>query len=417
MRGFHQICAGTSLRLKKMASRGQGRGHCSGTWSSREEHFSGSVGYSRERERLERSSDAARRGGDGSLDYTGARNPHAISHLRPHRPERLDCLDGLQSAGRSRRRPGAWPPIVERALELGVNFFDTSNSYNQGRSEAVLGEVTSRHGPADGIATKGGVARRLRPPATTRTATIRRRPFCPTSTGQLKRLRRDTIDMYMLHSPTVASSRRETGRRRSTRSSRRARSAGSASRPATTPRASGRSSTAPTPADRVRPAEPDCRGRADAAGAAAQRRDHGPHSAGARPADRQIQGRARRSPPSSTGVGRRGDRLQLRLERVEQLRFLERAARRWPRPRSASCWRIRGCTASCRGRGRSSSWRRTCRRRMRIWRRRSGGGLGSCTPRGGLRGAGRGLARGWQLPAERGWRALRRRTVSAESCG
>src|SRR5260370_38081471 len=52
--------------------------------------------------------------------------------------------------------PAAWPPIVERALQLGVNFFDTSISYNQGRSEAILGEVTSRHPDPRHIATKDG---------------------------------------------------------------------------------------------------------------------------------------------------------------------------------------------------------------------------------------------------------------------
>src|SRR3954466_15144475 len=59
--------------------------------------------------------------------------------------------------------PAQWPPIVKRALDLGVTFFDTSNSYNQGRSEAVLGDVTSESGSANRtdtpvvIATKGGV--------------------------------------------------------------------------------------------------------------------------------------------------------------------------------------------------------------------------------------------------------------------
>src|ERR1700716_1644075 len=52
--------------------------------------------------------------------------------------------------------PSAWPPIVERAFQLGVNFFDTSISYNQGRSEAILGEVTSRHPDPSVISTKVG---------------------------------------------------------------------------------------------------------------------------------------------------------------------------------------------------------------------------------------------------------------------
>src|SRR5919107_2915612 len=50
-----------------------------------------------------------------------------------------------------------WPPIVRRALDLGVTFFDTSNSYNQGRSEAVLGEATAGWPTPVVIATKGGV--------------------------------------------------------------------------------------------------------------------------------------------------------------------------------------------------------------------------------------------------------------------
>jgi aryl-alcohol dehydrogenase-like predicted oxidoreductase len=32
-------------------------------------------------------------------------------------------------------------PILERAFELGINFFDTANTYSMGRSEEILGEV------------------------------------------------------------------------------------------------------------------------------------------------------------------------------------------------------------------------------------------------------------------------------------
>ena len=32
-------------------------------------------------------------------------------------------------------------PIVERAIDLGVTFFDTANSYSRGRSEEILGET------------------------------------------------------------------------------------------------------------------------------------------------------------------------------------------------------------------------------------------------------------------------------------
>src|SRR6266702_4700119 len=32
-------------------------------------------------------------------------------------------------------------PIVKRALDLGVNFFDTANLYSNGRSEEIMGEL------------------------------------------------------------------------------------------------------------------------------------------------------------------------------------------------------------------------------------------------------------------------------------
>lgn len=96
--------------------------------------------------------------------------------------------------------PAQWPPIVERALQLGVNFFDTSISYNQGRSEAILGEVTSRHPTPTYISTKVGVDMA--------TNDYGKREFSARTIlrdvgGQLARLRRDAIDLYMLHSPTV----------------------------------------------------------------------------------------------------------------------------------------------------------------------------------------------------------------------
>jgi myo-inositol catabolism protein IolS len=96
--------------------------------------------------------------------------------------------------------PAQWPPIVRRALDLGVTFFDTSNSYNQGRSEEVLGEVTADDPRPTVIATKGGVP--------VETNDYANREFsAPTILAavedSLKRLRRDSIDLYMLHSPTV----------------------------------------------------------------------------------------------------------------------------------------------------------------------------------------------------------------------
>jgi aryl-alcohol dehydrogenase-like predicted oxidoreductase len=100
--------------------------------------------------------------------------------------------------------PSAWPPIVERALELGVNFFDTSISYNEGRSEAVLGEVTSRWPQPTVIATKGGYAIDYIVNGVQPLRDFTARAILDDIDGQLTRLRRDAIDMYMLHSPSVS---------------------------------------------------------------------------------------------------------------------------------------------------------------------------------------------------------------------
>jgi myo-inositol catabolism protein IolS len=96
--------------------------------------------------------------------------------------------------------PAQWPPIVRRALDLGVTFFDTSNSYNQGRSEAVLGEVTADAPTPTVIATKGGV------PVESNDYANRKFDadwILEAAEASLKRLKRESVDLYMLHSPSV----------------------------------------------------------------------------------------------------------------------------------------------------------------------------------------------------------------------
>jgi aryl-alcohol dehydrogenase-like predicted oxidoreductase len=100
--------------------------------------------------------------------------------------------------------PAAWPPIVERALELGVNFFDTSISYNQGRSEAILGEVISRWPRPTVIGTKVGFALDYIVSGAQPLRDFTARAILEDIDGQLTRLRRDYIDIYMLHSPSVS---------------------------------------------------------------------------------------------------------------------------------------------------------------------------------------------------------------------
>src|SRR5512142_2739151 len=48
---------------------------------------------------------------------------------------------------------------IRRARDLGVNFFDTADSYGFGRSESLLGIVLSRRRQDVVIATKVGIVR------------------------------------------------------------------------------------------------------------------------------------------------------------------------------------------------------------------------------------------------------------------
>ncbi len=96
--------------------------------------------------------------------------------------------------------PAQWPPIVGRALDLGVTFFDTSNNYNQGRSEAVLGAVISERGAETVIATKGGMSSTT---SVTANKDFSAEGITRAARNSLRRLRRESIELYMLHSPSV----------------------------------------------------------------------------------------------------------------------------------------------------------------------------------------------------------------------
>ncbi len=95
---------------------------------------------------------------------------------------------------------------IRRARDLGVNFFDTADSYGFGRSESLLGIVLSRFRNDIVLATKVGV---------TRTAdgalkkNFSRQHIFHAVDGSLKRLRTDYIDLYQVHNPTVADLERD----------------------------------------------------------------------------------------------------------------------------------------------------------------------------------------------------------------
>src|SRR5688500_9401024 len=88
---------------------------------------------------------------------------------------------------------------LRRALELGVNFFDTADVYGDGRSERLLGRLRRETNAPIVIATKAG--RRV----PTHTADSYTKPMLTTAVERsLENLRVDTLDLLQLHAPPTA---------------------------------------------------------------------------------------------------------------------------------------------------------------------------------------------------------------------
>ena len=87
--------------------------------------------------------------------------------------------------------------VVDQALELGINYFDTANSYGIGKSEQALGAALQGRRQQALVATKFGNRMGDGPndAGASRMAIIR---ACEES---LKRLNTDYIDLYQLHWP------------------------------------------------------------------------------------------------------------------------------------------------------------------------------------------------------------------------
>lgn len=88
--------------------------------------------------------------------------------------------------------------VLQRALELGVNFFDTADSYGPDVSERLIAETLHPYPSGLLIATKGGLIRPGRDQWERRGSPAHLRQACEAS---LKRLRVERIDLYQFHAP------------------------------------------------------------------------------------------------------------------------------------------------------------------------------------------------------------------------
>jgi pyridoxine 4-dehydrogenase len=107
---------------------------------------------------------------------------------------------------------GIWGPpkdragalaVLRRAVELGVNFIDTADSYGPNTSEELIAEALSPYPKDLVIATKGGW---VRPGPGHWSHDASPGHLRKAVEGSLKRLRLDRIDVYQLHVPDPATS-------------------------------------------------------------------------------------------------------------------------------------------------------------------------------------------------------------------
>jgi aryl-alcohol dehydrogenase-like predicted oxidoreductase len=94
-------------------------------------------------------------------------------------------------------RPGAIR-LFRRAVELGVNFFDTAESYGPQTDEALIAEALHPYPKGFVVATKCGL---VRPKPSRWDSDARPEKLRRDLEGSLKRLRLECIDLYQLHAP------------------------------------------------------------------------------------------------------------------------------------------------------------------------------------------------------------------------
>src|SRR5271163_4816601 len=113
------------------------------------------------------------------------------------------CL-GCMSYGGGNQGNHAWSlgeeesrPFIKRALEAGINFFDTANRYSLGKSEEILGRAIKDFTHRDDVVIATKVHARMRPGPNG--AGLSRRAIMMEIDASLRRLGMDHVDLYQIH--------------------------------------------------------------------------------------------------------------------------------------------------------------------------------------------------------------------------
>jgi aryl-alcohol dehydrogenase-like predicted oxidoreductase len=88
-------------------------------------------------------------------------------------------------------------PFIQRALEAGVNFFDTANRYSLGKSEEILGGAIRDFARRDEVVIATKVYGRMRPGPNG--AGLSRKAIFAEIDASLRRLLMDYVDLYQIH--------------------------------------------------------------------------------------------------------------------------------------------------------------------------------------------------------------------------
>ena len=113
------------------------------------------------------------------------------------------CL-GCMSYGGGNQGNHAWSlgeeesrPFIKKALESGINFFDTANRYSLGNSEEILGRAVKDFGRRDEVVIATKVYGRMRPGPNG--AGLSRKAIFAEIDNSLRRLGMDYVDLYQIH--------------------------------------------------------------------------------------------------------------------------------------------------------------------------------------------------------------------------
>ena len=113
------------------------------------------------------------------------------------------CL-GCMSYGVPERGAHLWTlsevhsrPFIQRALEAGINFFDTANVYSDGTSEEIVGRALKDFGKRDEIVLATKVHGKMRADANGKG--LSRKAILTEIDHSLRRLGTDYVDLYQIH--------------------------------------------------------------------------------------------------------------------------------------------------------------------------------------------------------------------------